>query len=130
MTVIYTFAIGTVFALVMSLATVLVLRPHLARLLEEICGNARRASFWIVLSCLCIFLLGVLAGSVSSGYPSTATPNTQQLFFGLITQVRSCLIGLLASLLVLAMMLMSSIRRFEARPPAPEELPHAAPSPV
>jgi hypothetical protein len=113
MSVVYSFAIGLAFALAVSLVTVLILRPHLSRLLEELCGSQARAGFWIVVSTLSIFLLGILAGTVNGGYPSADNPSAPQLFFGLVTQLRACLIGLLASLLVVAWLLLGFIRRFE-----------------
>ena len=130
MSVIYSFAVGAALALAISLVTVLVLRPHLARLLDELCGTQARAGFWIVVSTLGILLLGILAGTVSSGYPSSESPSMQQLFFGLVTQLRSCLIGLLASLLAVAWVLVGSIRRFErGLSPAPRVDTPAAPQP-
>jgi hypothetical protein len=113
MSVIYTFALGAVFAFLVSLVTVGVLRPHLARLLEELCGSRARASFWMVVSTLCIFLFGLLAGTVSYGYGAKAALSAQELFFGLITQMRVCLIGLLVSLLTVAWVLLRFTQRFE-----------------
>jgi hypothetical protein len=113
MTVIQTFAIGAAFAFAVSLVTVFALRPHLARLLEELCGSRARASFWLVVSGLCIFFLGLLAGTVSYGYENKPNLTEQELFFGLVTQVRAGLIGLLASLLAVAWVLLAFIRRFE-----------------
>jgi hypothetical protein len=68
MRIIRALAIGAGFALLVSLMTVLVLRPHLARLLAELCGSPARASFWGVVSGLWVLLLGVLAGTTSFGY--------------------------------------------------------------
>jgi hypothetical protein len=113
MSVVYCFAIGLAFALTISLGTVLILRPHLSQLLQELCGSQARAGFWIVVSTLSIFLLGILAGTVNGGYPNGENLTTPQLFFGLVTQLRACLIGLLLSLLVVAWLLLGFIRRFE-----------------
>src|SRR5262245_26428931 len=113
MSVIYTFALGAVFAFVVSLVTVSVLRPHLARLLEELCGTRARAGFWMVVSTLCIFLFGLLAGTVSYGYGGKAVLSAPELFFGLITQMRVCLIGLLLSLLTVGWVLLRFTQRFE-----------------
>jgi hypothetical protein len=113
MTIIHAFAIGAGFALLVSLMTVLVLRPHLARLLRELCGSQARASFWVVVSGLWVLLLGILTGTTSFGYGEGGRPVTEALFFGLVTQVRACLIGLLVSLLAVAWVLLGFIRRFE-----------------
>jgi hypothetical protein len=113
MTIMHAFAIGAGFALLVSLMTVFVLRPHLARLLAELCGSQARASFWVVVSGLWVLLLGVLAGTTSFGYGEAGRPLAESLFFGLVTQVRACLIGLLASLLAVAWVLLGFVRRFE-----------------
>jgi hypothetical protein len=113
MSVIQAFAIGAAFALVISLLTALALRPYLAELLEELCGSQARASFWMVLSGLSLFLVGILAGTVSYGYGAGTKLSPQELFFGLVTQVRAGLVGLLVSLLFLAWVLLGFVRRFE-----------------
>jgi hypothetical protein len=113
MTLIQAFGIGAGFALLVSLITVLVLRPHLARLLGELCGSPARASFWVVVSGLWVLLLGVLAGTTQFGYDVGGRPVAESLFFGLVTQVRACLIGLLVSLLAVTWVLLGFIRRFE-----------------
>jgi hypothetical protein len=120
MTVIIPFAIGTVFAFTSSLLAVAVLHPHLTRLLGELCGSRARANFWAVACTLCLLLLGVLAGTVSFGYPPGTNLSAQQVFFGFVTQVRACLLGLLVGVLTTAWLLIGSIRRFEQRlGPAP-----------
>jgi hypothetical protein len=60
-----------------------------------------------------VLLLGILAGTTSFGYGEGGRPVTEALFFGLVTQVRACLIGLLVSLLAVAWVLLGFIRRFE-----------------
>lgn len=115
-----TFLAGLVLAFAVSLLAVLLLRPHLANLLAELCGSQARAGFWWVVSSLCILLFGILAGTLSYGYPDTANPSGQQLFFALVSQVRASLIGLLVSLLVVSWLLLGFIRRFEeGASPAP-----------
>ena len=125
MNVMYVFALGATAAVFLSLATVLVLRSHLARLLEELCGSGARAGFWTVTSVLWIFLVGILAGTVDSGYGAGKDLGAEVLFFGLVVQVRACLIGLLAGVLVVAWVLLGFVRRFEQglMPAAPMEPP-------
>jgi hypothetical protein len=123
MTIIQTYSIGAAFSIVLSLIAILVLRPHLTRLLEELCGNSQRAAFWGIVSGLFIFLTGVLAGTVTYGYGNLSALATEQsLFFGLITQIRACLFGLLFAVLMVAWVLLGFIRRFEhgLLPPPPE----------
>ena len=114
MSVVTTFALGACIGLAVSLITVFVLRPHLTNLLSEICGTPARASFWVVTATLSLFLFGVLASTVSFGYPIARDAATvSQLFFGLVMQLRACLFGLLAGVLVVAWLLVGSIRRYE-----------------
>jgi hypothetical protein len=116
MSVITTFGLGVVLGLVVSLLTVLVLRPHLANLLSEICGTPARAGFWVVTATLSLFLFGALTSTVSLGYPVASVSDTapaSQLFFGFVMQLRACLFGLLGGVLVVAWLLVGSIRRYE-----------------
>src|SRR5437763_9691946 len=108
MTVIQAFGIGAA-AVLLSLLTVLALRAHLARLLEELCGSQARAGFWTVTSVLWIVLLGILAGTMDYGYGTAKNPGMQELFFGMVTQVRACLVGLLVSLLAVAWVLLGFV---------------------
>jgi len=113
MSIIRIFAIGAGLSFLISLATVLVLRPHLVRLLEELCGSRSRAHFWMVTCTLSLLLLGMLAGTSDSGYPDLDQPSNRQLFFGLVYQVRLSLLGLLSGLGAVAWLLLSFLRRFE-----------------
>ena len=115
MTVIALFLVGALLALSMSLITVSLLRPHLRKLLAELCGSGARAGFWVAACSLCIFLLGLLAGTVDWGYPAGSNPAMQPVFFGLVTQLRACLIGLLGSIMFTAWLLLGWICRFEQR---------------
>ncbi len=123
MSVIPFFLIGATFALGISLLTVLVLRPHLRKLLAELCGSGARAGFWVAACSLCIFLLGILAGTVDWGYPAGSNPPVQPVFFGLVTQLRACLVGLLGSVMFTAWLLLGWICQFEQR--AALQLPKA-----
>jgi hypothetical protein len=118
MTLIYVFGLGVGAAVLLSLVTVVALRAHLANLLEEMCGSHARAGFWTTACVLWIVLLGLLAGTVSLGYGDGKILAAQDLFFGLVTQVRACLIGLLGSLMIVAWVLLGFIRRFERGMPS------------
>jgi hypothetical protein len=109
------FAVAGVIALGATLATVLLLRPHLQRLLDELCGTPARAGFWMAVSLLAIGICGVLAGTSTYGYPDASTPSTQDVFLGGITQLRLLLVGLLGSVLLVAWGLVQAIRGFERR---------------
>lgn len=122
MSVVTTFALGVCIGLAVSLITVFVLRPHLSNLLGEICGTHDRAGFWVVTATLSLFLFGTLTSTVSFGYPVVdGVASTPTLFFALVTQLRACLFGLLAGVLIVAWLLVGSIRRYEQLygPPIP-----------
>jgi hypothetical protein len=130
MTLISVFGLGTAAAVLLSLVTVAALKTHLANLLEEMCGSRARAGFWTTASVLWIVLLGLLAGTVSLGYGEGKALAAQDLFFGLVTQVRACLIGLLGSLMVMAWVLLGFVRRYEQAmtpPPLPVRDFHVEP---
>ena len=130
MSVVTTFMLGVCIGLAVSLATVLVLRPHLTNLLGEVCGTRARAGFWVATTSLALFLFGALTSTVSFGYPvADYDATTPALFFGLVAQLRACLFGLLAGVLVVAWLLVGSIRRYEqvyGPPVPPVEAPEAA----
>jgi hypothetical protein len=109
------FAIAGLVAVLATVATVLLLRPHLRRLLDELCGSPARAGFWMVVSLLTIGICGVLAGTATFGYPDPATASTQDVLLGSVTQLRLLLVGLLGSVLVVAWGLVQAIRAFERR---------------
>ena len=114
MSVVTTFGLGVCIGLAVSLVTVFVLRPHLTNLLGEICGTPARAGFWVVTATLSLFLFGALTSTVSFGYPILNDSATvPMLFFGFVMQLRACLFGLLAGVLVVAWLLVGSIRRYE-----------------
>ena len=109
------FTVAGVVALVATAATVLLLRPHLDRLLTELCGSRARAGFWLVVSLLAIAICGVLSGTSTFGYPDASDASTHDVFLGGVTQVRVLLIGLLGSVLLVAWGLVQAIRSFERR---------------
>jgi hypothetical protein len=113
MSIIRIFAIGAGLAFLISLGVAVVLRPHLARLLEELCGSRSRARFWMVTCILSLLLLGMLGGTSGSGYPDLDQPSPRQLLFGLVYQVRFSLIALLSGLMTVAWLLLEFIRRLE-----------------
>jgi len=115
MTTIQLFLAATALAAALSTALALVLRPHLGRLLNEVCASHARAGFWLAVSLLSIGLFGLLAGTTWSSYPVGESPLWHDLFFGFVDQVRAGLFGLLLSLLVVSGVLLFAIQRFERR---------------
>jgi len=115
MAVALTFTAVTLIALAATVATVRLLRPHLDRLLSELCGTQARAGFWVAAALLGLGICGLLSGTASFGYPGGDDASTHDLFLGGATQLRTLLIGLLGSLIVIAWVLVGVIRGFEAR---------------
>lgn len=113
MTVVLVFFAGMVLAAVAAAVLIGMLRPHLERLLAEVCGTQARAGFWTVTSLISIALVTFLFSTVTF-YPD-GDPSGRDLFFGLVGQLRAGLLGLLGSMLVVAWVLVASIRRFERR---------------
>jgi MFS-type transporter involved in bile tolerance (Atg22 family) len=116
------FALVAVTGLAASVAIALLLRPHLAPLLGELCGSAARARFWLAVCLLWMVLVTVLASTATFGYPDSDTATGSQVFFGALTQVRALLAGLLGSVLGVALAVLSFVRRFDANAAPPRTM--------
>jgi di/tricarboxylate transporter len=112
--VVITFAGIALGGVVASLVVERLLRRHLKRVLTDLCETDARSGFWVAIAGLCIVLTGVLAATATFGYTDSQVGG-YDLFLGAMTQTRTLLIGLLGIVLVLAMFLLSAVRRFEAR---------------
>ena len=83
--------------LVICLAVVMYLRPHLRRILTDLCGTDERAQFWMVFSSILLVGLPLIFGM---GYnPSEST--SEMMFFDITHQLRWNLLGFLFSLVVI-----------------------------
>jgi hypothetical protein len=112
--VMVTFTAIAAAGLLTSLGVERLLRGHLKRVLVDLCETEARTGFWVAVTGLTIVLTGLLAATSTLGY-SDSQLGGFDLFLGAMTQVRVLMFGLLGIVLVLAMFLLSSIRRFEAR---------------
>ena len=112
--VIVTFSVIAAAGLLVSLGVERLLRGHLRRVLVDLCETEARMGFWVAVAGLSIVLTGLLAATSTLGY-SDSQVGGFDLFLGAMTQVRVLMFGLLGIVLVLAMFLLSSIRRFESR---------------
>ncbi len=112
--VLVTFTVIAVGGLLASLLVERLLRGHLKRVLTDLCETEARSGFWVTVAGLSIVLTGLLAATSTLGY-SDPSVGGFDLFLGAMTQARVLLFGLLGIVLVLAMFLLSSIRRFEGR---------------
>jgi hypothetical protein len=140
---ILTFTVTAAVALAATLATLALLRPHLDRMLTELCGSRSRAAFWLIVSLLAVGLCATLAATATFGYPPSDSASSSDLFLGGLTQLRLFIVGLLGSVLIVAWGVLQGIRSFERRadmqayyaamkspggqPPAPPTPPAAAP---
>lgn len=89
------------------------LRRHLRPLLIELCGTAERAGFWLALSNVTFVLVPVI---LALDYMPAVGPG-KSLLFEMATQLKSALIGLMATLLGLALVLIGFIRNPRAVAP-------------
>lgn len=112
--VVITFTVIAVAGLLASLGVERLLRGHLRRVLVDLCESEARTGFWVAVTGLSIALTGLLAATSTLGY-ADAQVGGFDLFLGALTQARVLVLGLLGIVLVLAMFLLSSIRRFESR---------------
>jgi hypothetical protein len=79
----------------LSLAATVYLRPHLRRILTDLCGTPERAQFWVVFSSILLVGLPLI---FSMGYnPMESAPG--MIFFDAARQVRANLLGFLLALL-------------------------------
>lgn len=115
MTLVVTFILVTGCAVAGSLVTALALRTQLRHLLDEVCGSPARSRFWVTFSLLIVILTGVLAGTSTLGYPDGPDPSSHDVLMGAVTQIRYWLVGVLGSLLLVALGLFRGVQRFEAR---------------
>lgn len=114
--VVITFSAIAIAGLLASLGVERLLRGHLHRVLVDLCETEARTGFWVAVAGLAIVITGVLAATATFGYADSQVTGFD-LFLGGMTQARTSMIGLLGIVLVIAMFLLSAIRRFEARQP-------------
>lgn len=104
------YASGVGLTLLISLAVVIYLRPHLHALLVELCGTAERARFWTAFSNVTVMLTPLTFALHFD--PEEAGRALAVLALG--TQLKHALGGLLLSVLLLGLILSMFIPR--ARP--------------
>lgn len=122
------FLLGACLAALFAGLVVATLHRQLPRVLEDLSGSGPRARFWSTVSCLVILLLGILAGTASDGYAGPRAGEETHVFFGLVSQVRFGLGGILAAVLLVAGLVLRLIRRLENPPFVPSYLRQASPA--
>jgi undecaprenyl pyrophosphate phosphatase UppP len=94
MNVFWTYLLQIAITAATSLAIVAYFRPHLRRVLVDLCDTEERAQFWVVFSSIILVGVPLIFGM---GYnPLESDPG--KLFFDAASQVRINLIGLLLAL--------------------------------
>ena len=92
-----TFLVGLGLTVAACLAVVLYLRPHLQRILLDLCGTQDRAAFWTAFSMVTLFLVPVIFAMHMRPQPGKELSS----FFQVSQQLKFALIGLVASVVVL-----------------------------
>ena len=109
------FLIGIGLTLVSSFLVVRYLKPHLQRILVDLCGTEERANFWTVFSIVILVLAPVIA-------TLSVRPQAGQdvsIVYALSDQILGGLIGLAGSVIIMGLILSRFI--LPIRPPAPSQ---------
>lgn len=101
------FLLGGGTTVVVSFLAVAYLRPHLKRILLDLCGTEERAGFWTAFSNVTLVLVPLIFAMHYR--PQTGPDTSAALEMG--TQLEWALIGLVASVLALGIVLSSFIPR-------------------
>lgn len=107
-----TMLLGVGLGIALSMMIVLAIRSPYMKLLSELSHSEARGQFWATVSILSIFLVGVqgalptydVAQAIAGKFP----------ILGLATQIRFSMLGLLGSLVLISVLVVSYINRFEA----------------
>ena len=101
------FGVDVGLTILVSLGLVFYIAKHLRALLIELCGTAQRASFWLAFSNVSLTLVPLI---FALDY-TPLTESNKALIFELAGQLKYALIGFIATLAVLALILMAFIPR-------------------
>ena len=119
------FLVGVGLTLISAFLVVAYLKPHLQRILIDLCGTEERARFWTVFSNVTLILIPVIAAM--SYHPNIG--QGASLFFELSAQLRWGLIGLIGSVVVMGLMIsrfIPPILPASSRQQKSDELPNIA----
>jgi hypothetical protein len=108
------FVVGTVLAVGLALATVLLLRKALLTLLVELCGSPGRAVFWLGLVSLTIVLTSLLGLLISFPMDDAGWKDHPHVP-GVVSAFRTSVLFVLLTLGALAFVLMAGIGAHERR---------------
>jgi hypothetical protein len=108
------FLTGIGLTLVSALLVVAYLKPHLQRILVDLCGTEERARFWTVFSNVTLILIPMIAAM------SCRPNNDVSPFFQLSTQLQWGLIGLIGSVVVMGLLISRFIPPLRPLPSNPQ----------
>ncbi len=115
------YLVGVAMAALVSLMTIAVIRKSYREILEELCGTAQRAGYWVRMSEVCLVVITVFSAITFHGYQALDRPGAVELFWDLMGQVSWILAAVFASLTVIAFVVVRSLPREGKRIVAPKE---------
>ena len=115
------YLVGVAMAALISLATIMVLRKSYREILEELCGTAKRASYWVRMSEVCLVVITLYVATLRDDHSAVGHPGMVYLFWGLMRQVAWILATVFASLVVIALVVARSLPREGNQIVAPNE---------
>ena len=101
------FVVGLGITLVVTLAVVVYLRPHLRKILIDLCGTEERGDFWTAFSNVTIVLVPVICAMFSPPQSSEG----RAAFFEINSQLKWALIGLVGTVVLLGLVISRFIPR-------------------
>jgi len=125
MTQVQAFILGTLLSFAIATGVLLILRKRLTGVLTELCEHEERARFWVLMVNLTVSIAATLLSMVAGEGSGGGDP-----FWSVVEQLEYAMGGMIASLLVLAIVIGKSIARFEEREAAKHRRPPALPSPA
>ncbi len=100
-----------------SAAVVAYMQPHLKSLLTDLCGTAERASFWCAFSNVTLLLVPLI---FAMDYRPKFGPGAA-VIFEMGAQLKSALVGLVVTILALAIVIDGFLPRSKSASPAKPE---------
>ena len=101
------FLIGLLVTAIVAFGVVLYLRPHLHRILVDLCGNQERAAFWTAFSAVTLILVPMIGAMLVRPHPEDGL----HVLFEINGQLRMALIGLVGATVTLAVVISTFIPR-------------------
>ncbi len=100
---------GVALSLIFSFATIAAIRTSYREILEELCGTAQRAGYWIRTSEVCLVVITVFAAITFHGYRGLERPDAVELFWSLTRQVACILAAVFLSLIVITRVVLKNL---------------------